>query len=273
MVRRPDRLQVLGVAVLAFALLAAIGPFLWQIDSSQMVLSERLQAPSFEHPFGTDQFGRDVLARFLEGARLSAVFGASTVLLAGSIGTVLGTAAGLLRGMTDLIIGRLLDAILAFPALILAMAIAIALKPSAFSAGVAVVVVGVPWYARRVRSEVLSLRTRPFIEAEYVIGASQSHIILRHLLPSVLGGVVAQASLGIGYAVLTLAALGFLGLGVQPPTPEWGSMITEGRRYLLAGNWWLSIFPGIGIVSLVALSFSTGDALSDRLSIHGASKF
>ena len=231
-------------------------------------ITARLKPPSILHPFGTDQFGRDVLARFLSGARLSTMFGLATVLTAACIGTSLGLVAGLFGGAADIVISRTMDAVLAFPALILAMAFAIALNPGVMAAGTAVIAAAIPWYSRRVRSEVLSLRSRPYIEAEQVLGASKCRIVLLHILPAIAGGIVAQASLGVGYAVLTLTGLGFLGLGIQPPTPEWGSMITEGRRYLLAGNWWLSIFPGLGIVILVVLAFGAGNMLSERLSFR-----
>lgn len=256
--------RLLLFAVLGFLLVSVIGPLVWLYGPDQVSLTQRLKPPTFAHPFGTDQFGRDVLARFLSGARLSAIFGLATVTAAACIGTTLGLVSGLSRGVADIVISRLMDAVLAFPALILAMAFAIALKPGILSAGVAVVTAATPWYSRRVRSEVLSLRSRPYIEAERVLGASKSRIIVFHILPALFGGIIAQASLGVGYAVLTLTGLGFLGLGVQPPTPEWGSMITEGRRYLLAGNWWLSIFPGLGIVLLVVLAFGLGNMLSDR---------
>lgn len=257
--------RILIVVCFGILLAALLGPLIWPYGPDQILLADRLKPPSALHPFGTDQFGRDVLARFLSGARLSILFGLVCVVSAAILGTLFGLVAGLHGGWVDSVISRLLDAVLAFPALILAMAVAIAFKPGILSAASAVIIVAVPWYARRVRSEVLSLRSRPYVEAAYVLGASRLRIIFLHILPSLLSGVVAQASLGVGYAVLTLSALGFLGLGVQPPVAEWGSMITDGRRYLFGGNWWLSIFPGLGIVVLVALAFVLGNHLSDRL--------
>lgn len=246
---------------------AVLGPEVWIHRSDQIFLTNRLHPPSLLHPFGTDQFGRDVLARFLSGARLSIFFSLACVTAASSAGMILGLIAGLSGGWVDGLVARIMDAVLAFPALILAMGIAIAFRPGILSAGIAVVIVAVPWYARRVRGEVLSLRSRPSVEAAQVLGASRSRIIFLHIMPGLLSGVVAQASLGVGYAVLTLSALGFLGLGVQPPIAEWGVMITDGRRYLLGGSWWLSIFPGIGIVVLVALAFAAGNRLSDRFGL------
>jgi peptide/nickel transport system permease protein len=260
-----SRHRAIAVAVALFAAAILFGPLIWRFDPEKVSLTQRLLSPSFEHPFGTDQFGRDVLARVLWGARLSTVFALTCVACSALIGAFLGFISGFLAGWVDQVISRLLDAILAFPALILAIAMAIALKPGPVSAGAGIILVSIPWYARRVRSEVLSLRARPYVEAAYVYGASTGRIIFRHLVPALAGGVVAQASLGVGFAVMTLAALGFLGLGVQPPTPEWGSMITDGRRYLLSGHWWISFFPGLGIVTLVVMASIVGNALTDSI--------
>jgi peptide/nickel transport system permease protein len=263
------RLQPILIGIAIFIALAAFGPIVWGQNPLTVHLNDALQSPSLQHPFGTDQFGRDVLARFLVGARISLVLAVVSVLVGALIGLVLGAFAGLAGGVTDNVISRVLDGMLAFPALILGLGIALALGPGALSAGLAVMIAGIPWYARVVRSEVLSLRSREFVDAQRALGAPRRRILFRHLIPSVTGGVIVQAALGVAYAVLAIAGLGFLGLGVRPPTPEWGSMITQGRDYLASGQWWISIFPGIGILILVGLSVALGETLRDNLDPYG----
>ncbi|MDO8187648.1 ABC transporter permease [Conexibacter sp. JD483] len=262
-------LRAVAMGLVAFLLLALVGPLLWGKDPLAVDLQSALQGPSGTHPFGTDELGRDVFARFLVGARISLAVGVCAVFCSSVVGTLIGAFTGLVGGPVDAVIGRALDGVLAFPALIMGMALAVAMGPGAVSVGLAIAVTGVPWYARTVRSEVLSLRSREFIDAQRVLGAPTGHILIRHVLPSVLGGVAVQASLGIAYAVLAIAGLGFLGLGIQPPTPEWGGMITEGRTYLISGQWWMSIFPGLGILALVTLSMALGEGLRDHLDPHG----
>ncbi|MBB4661418.1 ABC transporter permease [Conexibacter arvalis] len=262
-------LRVVAIGLVAFLALALVGPPLWGKDPLAVALPDALQPPSAAHPFGTDELGRDVLARFLVGARISLAVGVCAVFASSVVGTLIGAFTGLVGGVVDAVIGRALDGVLAFPALIMGMALAVAMGPGPLSVGLAIAVTGVPWYARTVRSEVLSLRSREFIDAQRVLGAPTGHILTRHVLPSVLGGVAVQASLGIAYAVLAIAGLGFLGLGIQPPTPEWGGMITAGRTYLISGQWWMSIFPGLGILALVTLSMALGEGLRDHLDPHG----
>lgn len=268
--KRPkaSRLTVLALIAAAVLLVELAAPIVWRLDPTAIDLLNRLQPPNPAHPFGTDGLGRDILARFIAGARLSIAFGLITTFVAAALGALIGAASGLLGGLVDGIIMRTLDALLAFPALLLALAVALALGAGVAAAAVAVVVSSVPWFARRVRSEVLSLRARPYIDAERVMGASRMHILLRHLLRAVVAGVVVQASLAVGWAILTLAALGFIGLGVQPPAAEWGAMITDGRAFLLGGQWWVSVIPGVGILVFVALATLLGDALSDALGIR-----
>lgn len=252
-----------------FLAIAVLGPLVYRADASTVHLANALKAPSGAHPFGTDEFGRDVLARFLGGARISFLLGVSSVLGAAVVGTFVGAFAGFYGGWMDALISRFLDGLLAFPALIMGMTLALAMGPGALPAGLAVAVTGVPWYARVVRSEVLSLKSREFVDAQRALGAPRMHILLKHILPSVLGGVSVQASLGVAYAVLAIAGLGFLGLGVQPPDPEWGSMITEGRTYLTSGQWWISVIPGVGILVLVSLSVALGERMRDYFDPYG----
>jgi peptide/nickel transport system permease protein len=258
---------LIGIAL--FILLAALGPIVWGKSATTVQLADALQAPSGAHPMGTDEFGRDVLARFLGGARISLLLGFSAVVGAAVVGAVVGAFIGFYGGVVDTVVSRFLDGLLAFPALVMGMTLALAMGPGALPAGLAVAVTGIPWYARVVRSEVLSLRTREFVDAQRALGSSRLHILTRHIMPSIVGGVSVQASLGVAYAVLAIAGLGFLGLGVQPPTPEWGQMITGGRTYLTSGQWWISIFPGFGILVLVTLSIVLGERMRDHLDPHG----
>jgi peptide/nickel transport system permease protein len=264
--RRGDRRLIVPGGLFLFYLLAAlIVPLVWPWGANAIHLGGRLQAPSFAHPFGTDEFGRDMVARFFTGARLSMLVGLSSVSIGGVIGMVIGSVAGLSGGILDAIVMRGLDTLLAFPALILGIAIALAIGPGVLAPAIAVTVASIPWYARRVRSEVLSLKTRTFFDAEKLMGWGRTHVLWHHVFPAVIDGVVVQASLAVGYAVLTVAALGYIGLGVQPPTAEWGSMIADGQTYLLTGQWWLAVIPGIGLLLLVALTIRLGDALAGRL--------
>lgn len=264
-----ERIRWAVIGLIAFLIVAIVGPWLWPDDPMTVHLGDALQAPSLTHPMGTDQYGRDVFARFLVGMRISLALAVVSVMASALIGLVLGAFSGYTGGISDGMIGRGQDALLAFPALVMGMALALAIGPGALAAGLAVTITGIPWYSRVVRSEVLSLKTREFVEAERVLGASNGHILFRHVVPSVTGSVAVQASLGVAYAVLAIAGLGFLGLGVQPPTPEWGGMITEGRQFLTTGQWWISIFPGLGILALVTFSIALGEGMRDYWDPHG----
>ena len=256
-----------------FLLIALLGPIVYAKDPNAVSLGDALKPPGAGHPFGTDEYGRDMLARFLGGARISFFLGVASVLAAAIIGTLIGAYSGFFGGATDGVINRLLDGLLAFPALIMGMALALAMGPGALPAGIAVAISGIPWYARVVRSEVLSLKAREFVDAQRALGSSRMHILSKHILPSVVGGVSVQASLGVAYAVLAIAGLGFLGLGVQPPTPEWGSMITGGRTYLTSGQWWISVIPGFGILILVSLSIALGERMRDYFDPYGKVRY
>ena len=272
-VAKKERMRWAMIGLIVFVLVAILGPWVWPDDPMTVHLADQLKAPSFSHPMGTDQYGRDVFARFLVGMRISLALALVSVTVSALIGLVLGSFSGYVGGIPDGVIGRGQDALLAFPALVMGMALALAIGPGALAAGLAVTVTGIPWYSRVVRSEVLSLKTREFVEAEHVLGAPDRHILFRHVVPSVTGGVAVQASLGVAYAVLAIAGLGFLGLGVQPPTPEWGSMITEGREFLTSGQWWISIFPGLGILALVTFSIALGEGMRDHWDPHGQLHF
>ncbi len=267
--RRPawlrSPLTVAGLLLISvFALAALAAPLLAPADPLKQVLSTRLKPPTSAHWLGTDQLGRDVLSRMLFGARISLLIGVVVVGLAGSLGTFVGVVAGYTGGWLDEGLMRLTDIFFAFPALILAMAISGALGPSLTNAMIAIAVVSWPVYARLVRSQVLSLRQREYVEAARSLGASTPSIIWRHILPNTLAPLMVQASFDLGGAILAAAGLSFIGFGTQPPTPEWGVMISEGRNYI-ATQPWLSLFPGLAILFTVAAFNLIGDGLRDAL--------
>ena len=226
-------------------------------------IANKFIAPALAHPFGTDSLGRDLLARVLFGARTSLSMGLLVVAFAVIIGTPLGALAGYYGGWIDEVIMRITDIFLAFPPLLLAIAIAAALGPGYLNAVIAIAITWWPWYTRLVRAQALSLRERDFVEAARGIGVSNVTIIRRHILPNVLTPVMVQSTIDIGSAILTVAGLSFIGLGPQPPTPDWGVMVNEGRLYLEGGRWWLVTFPGLAIF-FTALAFNLlGDGVRD----------
>ncbi len=258
-------LTVVGlVLIVLFALAAILAPVLAPMDPIDQVLTLRLKPPSPEHLLGMDQLGRDVLSRLLYGARISLTVGLLVVTSAGIVGTLVGLVAGYLGGLADEVLMRLTDIFFAFPPLILAMSIAGALGPSLNNAMIAIAVVTWPVYARLVRSQVLALREREFVQAAHSIGANAPRIIFRHLLPNALGPILVQASFDMGGAILAAAGLSFIGFGARPPTPEWGVMISEGSKFFSTQPW-LSFFPGLAILLTVAAFNLIGDGLRDAL--------
>ena len=262
---RRSPLTVAGLALIAILALTALSaPLLAPVDPLKQVLSTRLDPPSAEHWLGTDQLGRDILSRMIYGSRISLLIGVVVVGLAASVGTFVGLVAGYTGGWLDEALMRLTDVFFAFPALILAMAISGALGPSLTNAMIAIAVVSWPVYARLVRAQVLSLREREFVEAARGLGASGERVVWQHILPNTLAPLLVQASLDMGGAILSAAGLSFIGFGTQPPTAEWGVMISEGRNYI-ATHSWLSLFPGLAILLTVAAFNLIGDGLRDAL--------
>jgi len=262
---RRSPLTVAGLALIAlFALIAVSAPLIAPANPLKQVLSTRLKPPSAAHWLGTDQLGRDVLSRMIYGARISLLIGIVVVGLAASTGTFVGLVAGYAGGWLDEVLMRLTDIFFAFPALILAMAISGALGPSLTNAMIAIAVVSWPVYARLVRAQVLSLREREYVEAARSLGASAERIVWKHILPNTLAPLLVQASFDMGGAILSAAGLSFIGFGTQPPTAEWGVMISEGRNYI-ATHSWLSLFPGLAILLTVAAFNLIGDGLRDAL--------
>ncbi len=255
---------VVGLVLLALLLVAALllPPLLG--SPLEQNLGVRLSAPSTAHLLGTDQLGRDVLSRVANGARLSLGLGFTVMLTSLVIGLVVGLLAGLLGGWWDEALMRLTDIFLAFPGLILAMAISAALGPSLLNVMIAVALVSWPTYARLIRAQVLSLREREFIDAARALGAAQGRVALRHLLPNSVAPLLVQASFDVGSAILTAAGLGFIGFGAQPPTPEWGAMVSETRNYISQAPW-ASSTPALAILATVLAFNLIGDGLRDVL--------
>jgi peptide/nickel transport system permease protein len=246
------------------AFVAVFAPLLAPADPLAQDYNALLKGPSAAHPLGTDQVGRDLLSRIMYGARISMIVGVISVGVAIAIGLPLGLLSGYARGIADEVIMRVMDALIAFPSLILAMAIVAVLKPSLFNVMIAIGITSVPLYARLMRSQVLSLRERDFVGAARALGATDARIMMRHILPNSLSPIIVQGTLGLGFAVLAEAGLGYLGVGVQPPTPTWGSILNQGSA-LLEKAPWLSIFPGLAIFILVLAFNLLGDALRDQL--------
>lgn len=263
--RNKNPLIWVGLLLVVVPVLASIfAPWLSKHDPNHVDLTRRLRPPSAEHWFGTDEVGRDIFARVLDGGRRSIGAGLGVVLLAGAVGTILGGLSGWFGGRFDLVMMRAMDVILAFPGLVLAMALAAAMGPGLTSSVLAVAFVRIPVYVRLVRSQVLSLREREFIEAAVALGAPTPRVLLRHLLPNSMAPVIVQATLDVGSAMLLTATLSFLGLGVRAPAAEWGAMVNGGRTYLI-DQWWYATFPGAAIL-LTAVGFNLiGDGLRDRL--------
>ena len=262
--RQPVAMAGLAV-VLLWLLLAALAPVLPIQDPNFQDLSNRLQAPSLDHPFGTDDLGRDMIARVIHGARISVPAGIAVIFATGLIGCLLGALAGYLGGWVDNVIMRLSDAVLSFPSIILAMAITAARGgPGLSNALLAVVLVLWPEYARVMRGQVLALRANEYVTAAEAVGASRWRVLTRHILPSTDAPIIVKATLDVGSAIVLTAGLSFIGLGAVPPDPEWGAMINQGFRKGLQ-YWWYSAVPGLAIMSVVmALNFF-GDGLRDAL--------
>jgi peptide/nickel transport system permease protein len=259
----PSAMALAVIVVIALAALLALWIAPYDADATDPAAA--LQAPSWQHWLGTDIYGRDMLSRIIFAGQvdLSVAFGATGLALA--IGSTIGALSGLYRGWVDLVIMRCVDSIMAFPAFILAMAITAALGNSVTNVLFAIALTQVPTYLRLVRGEILRIREMEYADAARVVGNPPWRIMFVHLLPNCLPPIIVQATLAMGYALLTMAALSFIGLGIRPPQSEWGSMTAEGAQYIVTGEWWLFLFPGLAIVVMV-LSFNLiGDALRDFL--------
>lgn len=255
----------IGVALVGVMVAAGLlGPLLLPIDPVSQELPLRLAGPSWAHPFGLDELGRDILSRLLAGARVSLLVGGVVVSVSVAAGVLLGSVAGYFGGLVDDAISRVMDVLLAFPGLLLAIALVAVLGPSLGHVVLALALIGWVGYARFVRGYVLRARELDFVQAARALGASTPRILLRHVLPGALPGITVQATLGMGGAILSEASLSFLGLGVQPPAPSWGTMLNNGRVHLLDAPH-LTIFPGLAIALLVLGFNFLGDGLRDRI--------
>lgn len=265
--RRLRKVRLAGVGLTIIALLvvcAVLAPWISPYDPTRQRLLDALQGPSAQHLLGTDENGRDVLSRVLYGTRVSLAAGIFSVSIALVLGVLSGLVSGYFSGRVDHVIMRVMDALLAFPTLVLALAITAALGPGLRNAMIAIGIVYTPIFARLTRGQVLSVREREFVEAARTIGAGHRRIMLRHILPNVMAPIVVQVSLSIALAVLAEATLSFLGLGVQPPEPSWGSMVSRGKDYLDQAPW-LAFAPG-GAILLAVMGFNfVGDAIRDAL--------
>jgi peptide/nickel transport system permease protein len=257
-----------SVLVVCYMLVAVFGPLLAPYDPSLQHLGIRLAPPSGAHWFGTDSLGRDLFSRVLYGSRLSISAGVAVVLVAMVVGTLAGTTAGFFGGVWDDVVMRLTDMFLAFPSLILAMAIAAILHPSLTNALIAVTVTWWPAYARLIRGQTLAVKSNQYVEAARALGSGTGRLIFRHILPNAFAPVLVQATLDVGAVILTVAGLSFIGFGAQPPTPEWGLMVSEGRSFLQT-QWWIPTLPALAILVLVLACNLTGDGLRDIMDPRG----
>lgn len=262
-----NKMAVLGLIILGLLVFGAIFANVIADYDDVVIkqnLSESLQGPSTKHIFGTDFYGRDIFARMLHGTRVSLQVGILAVGLSILMGGLLGAVAGYYGGTLDNVIMRVMDVFLAIPSILLAIAIVSALGPSLFNLMLAISVSSVPSYARIVRASVLSIRDQEFIEAAKAIGANDARIIFKHIIPNSLAPVIVQGTLGVAGAILSTAGLSFIGLGIQPPAPEWGAMLSEGREYFMDSPH-VTLFPGLAImITILALNL-VGDGLRDAL--------
>lgn len=262
---RRNRLAVLGLVILGLLIFAALfADVIAPYDYAKQNLRERLAAPSAAHWLGTDEFGRDVLSRLIYGARVSLQVGLVAVSISLLLGGALGAVAGFYGGRLDHVVMRVMDIQLSIPTTLLAIAISAALGPGLFNLMIAVGISSVPTFARLLRASVLSVKEMEFVEAARAMGASDLRTILTHILPNCCAPLIVQSTLRVANAILSAASLSFIGLGIQPPYPEWGGMLSSARGYL-RGSAYLSLFPGIAIVvTIIALNF-IGDGLRDAL--------
>jgi peptide/nickel transport system permease protein len=256
---------MVGLAItLGWVLIAVCGPWLSPYNPVQGDPSLVAAPPSMSHPFGLDKYGRDVLARVVAGCRYDLFISVVAVGLAVIAGTAIGCASGFIGGGFDNFLMRVIDMLLAFPSFVLALVFVAVLGPTLSVLVVALSLRFIPMYARLVRGEILSERLKEYAIAARAIGCSDPRLVFRHLLPNSLGPVVTQSTMNLSWAILNAAGLSFLGLGVQPPTPGWGVMISEGSPYIVSGQWWMSFFPGAALILMTAGFTLIGDGINGR---------
>jgi peptide/nickel transport system permease protein len=261
-----NRLAAIGLVVLVLLVLAAVfADVIAPYGYTDSDLTRRLQPPSGAHWFGTDELGRDVLSRVIHGARVSLQVGAVAVGISLVLGTTIGLVAGYRGGWIDVVLMRMMDILFSFPVVLLAIAIVAVLSPSLVNTMIAIGIVFTPIFARVVRGSVLSVREEVYVRAARSLGASDLRILGRHVLPNVAAPIIVQTSLSLAFAILTEAALSYLGIGVQPPRPAWGLMLLDAQGFIPTGAWWMSIFPGLAIFLTVMALNLVGDGLRDAL--------
>jgi peptide/nickel transport system permease protein len=260
-----SKLVIAGfVMVILIALIALLAPIVAPYDPNEILGSERLQPPSFVHYFGTDNLGRDIFSRVLYGVRTSLLVSVLSIFISVLIGTILGLISGYLGGGVDNVMNRILDVFFGIPTLLLAIALSAILGTGVFNPIIAIAIINIPFFARLVRGPTMGEKAKQYIQAARAIGAESSRIMFRYILPNVIPLVIVQATVSLSYAVLIEASLGFVGLGVQPPTPSLGNMLNEGRTYLELAPWF-SIFPGLAIMLMIMAFNLAGDGLRDAL--------
>lgn len=261
---RNPRILLGSLFLVLFAAVAIMAPYIVPYDPIKIFPRESLQAPSLSHWFGTDTYGRDVFSRVLYGARYSLILGLVAVGIAGSFGVLLGSVAGYKGGFTDALIMRIIDVGLSFPSILLALMIIAIIGPGLPSLTIAIGISSAPPFARVVRGAILAIKEKPFVEASRAIGANHLRILGKHILPETFAPIITMATLRLANAIFATSSLSFLGLGAQPPTPEWGALISAGR-YQLSAAWWVSTFAGLAIMITVLVINVLGDGLRDVL--------
>jgi peptide/nickel transport system permease protein len=261
-----NRLTLVAVAVLALLLVcAAFGHWLAPFDPLMTNSAAKMSPPTLHHWFGTDALGRDIFSRVITAARLDLGMAISAVLLSFTGGLALGSIAGYFGGWPDRIIGRVMDTIMAFPLFVLAMGIVAALGNSVLNIILATMIINLPFYCRFARGEVNVRREMGYVEAARMGGNRAPAVLMNHIIPNILPPMMVQASLNMGWAILNAAGLSFIGLGVRPPTPEWGIMVSEGASFIISGEWWTFVFPGAALVLAVFCFNLLGDGLRDLM--------
>jgi peptide/nickel transport system permease protein len=263
----------LGAFVLfaGLLLLGAVGPWIVPHDPLATNTAKALSPPSAAHWFGTDQVGRDILSRVMAAARLDLGIALGAVALAFAVGSLAGACAGFYGGWVERVVSRLVDTIMAFPLFVLAMGIVAALGNTLANIVYATAIINVPFYARMARAEVNVRREAGFVDAARLAGNGPARVLARHLFPNALPPMMVQLSLNLGWAILNAAALSFIGLGVRPPTPEWGIMVAEGASFIVSGEWWVAAFPGLALMVAVFCFNLLGDGLRDLIDPRGRS--
>ena len=254
---------IAGLVLVAFVVLAIVGPWVAPYDPLLTNAKLTLAHPSLGHPFGADALGRDILSRVIVATQLDMTMAIGAVAISFALGTWLGALAGYFGGWIEALTGRLMDTIMAFPLFVLAMGIVAALGNSVANIVLATAIINLPFYARFARAEISARRDLAYVEAAKMSGHSGLAILLSHLIPNILPTMMVQASLNLGWAILNAAGLSFIGLGVRPPTPEWGIMVSEGASYIFSGEWWTFAFPGFALVLAVFCFNLIGDGLRD----------